>query len=197
MSLRDRLGATSWSGVLKLVFGAQWGQRIVIGTALVLYTWLALTRPSVASASARRGLATFVQLLTLILASLLIASALEQVVPRETVASYLGETAGAKGVVLAGLLGGLLPGGPYATYPIIKSVADRGASYPAMVTMLIGYSLIGVGRVPFGLGIFEARIVAIRLTVAVIGTTALGLTLHAISNTGLGGRVLSYRNVEE
>lgn len=181
----------SLRSVLDLVFGAAWGQRIVVVGAIVLYLWLAISRPDAASAGVRGAGETFVHLFTLILASLLLASAIGTLLPSETVASMLGDAAGPRSVVLAGLLGGLLPGGPYAVYPIVESVSDQGASYPAMVTMLVGYSLIGLGRVPFGLGIFGPKIVLIRVSLAVVATTIAGLALYGLAETSIGKRVLS------
>ena len=192
MRLRETIADTTRTDVLTLVFGRQWGQRIVVIGAIVVYAWLALSSPDVARASAVSGARTFVQMLTLILASLLIASALETLLPRNALAEWLGDAAGARGVVLAGLIGGLLPGGPYAVYPIIRGVADRGASYPAMVMMLVGYSLIGFGRVPFGLAFFGIEIVAARLVIAIGTTIVLSLLVYAIAGTALGGRVLSF-----
>lgn len=177
---------------LTLVFGSGWGQRVVVVGAIALYGWLVLNDPATARASAASGLGTFGHLFTLILASLLIASALETVLPTDALAAYLGETAGARGVVLAGLLGGLLPGGPYATYPIIRGVADRGASYPAMLTMLVGYSTVGLGRVPFGLAIFDVWIVVARVALGVVITVAVGLGLYAAAETERGARLLSF-----
>lgn len=183
MTGRDALG---------LLIGDAWGQRVVVIGAVVLYAWLAVTDPGAARESATSGLVTFGRLFTLIVASLLIASALETVLSRDALAAYLGEVAGARGVVLAGIVGGLLPGGPYATYPIIRGVADRGASYPAMLTMLVGYSAIGLGRVPFGLAIFDVRIVLARVAIGLGVTFAIGLGLYGLSQTGPGSRLLSF-----
>ncbi|MFB6200738.1 MAG: permease [Halorhabdus sp.] len=192
MSLRETIDDMDPSDVINLVFGRQWGQRIVVIGAIVVYGWLVLDAPATARASAVSGVKTFVQMFTLILASLLIASAIETLLPREALAGWIGDAAGARGVILSGLIGGLLPGGPYATYPIIRGVADRGASYPAMLMMLIGYSLIGLGRVPFGLAFFGIEIVVARLAIAVGTTVVLSLLVYAVAQTDVGGRVLSF-----
>ncbi|WP_136688064.1 permease [Halorhabdus amylolytica] len=192
MSLREWIDGTDLFGVIDLVFGRQWGQRIVVIGAIVVYAWLALSDPATAQASAVSGVGTFVQMFTLILASLLIASAIETLLPRDALAGLIGDGAGARGVILSGLIGGLLPGGPYATYPIIRGVADRGASYPAMLMMLIGYSLIGLGRVPFGLAFFGIEIVIARVVIAVGATVVLSLLVYALAQTDIGGRVLSF-----
>jgi hypothetical protein len=191
-TIRRALAETDRTDVFNLLFGRQWGQRVVVLGAVAVFIWLAFTDPNAARESAASGIGTFGRMFTLILASLLIASALETVLPRDALADWLGEAAGPKGVVLAGLLGGLLPGGPYGTYPIIRGVADRGASYPAMLAMLIGYSVIGLGRVPFGLAFFDAWIVLARVVIAVAVTVVLALLLYALAQTERGGRVLAF-----
>lgn len=89
--------------------------------------------------------------------------------PREAVGRLLGRAAGTQGVILAGLLGGLLPGGPFAVYPIVHSIGQPGATLAAVIALIIGYGAIGVGRIPYGLVFFDLRIVAIRLLVGVGG----------------------------
>ncbi|WP_135663058.1 permease [Halorhabdus rudnickae] len=190
--VRRRVRQTTVGDVVDVLLGGQWNQRVVVLGAIALYGWLALTDLEAARQSAASGLGTFTHMFTLILASLLIASALETLLSPDALADWLGEAAGARGVVLAGLIGGALPGGPYAVYPIVRGVADRGASYPAMLAMLVGYSVIGLGRVPFGLVFFETWIIAARLVIAVLVTVVVGLSLYAAAQTTIGGRLLSF-----
>ncbi|HKL29754.1 MAG TPA: hypothetical protein VJ898_10880 [Natrialbaceae archaeon] len=157
------------------LIGGQWGQRVVVLGAVAVYAVLLVVDPTAARESAVRGLTTFGQLFTLIVASLLLASAIGTVLPREAITSRLGGTADAPHVVGAGILAGLFPGGPYAVYPIIESVSDRGAGYPAVLTMLLGYGLIGAGRIAFGLVFFGPAVVGIRLVLALVGTVVVGV----------------------
>ncbi|MFB6152712.1 MAG: permease [Halodesulfurarchaeum sp.] len=163
----------------EFLLGRSWGQRVVIIGTAVLYLYLGVANPAAAIESARQGLATLVRLFTLILASLLLASALEALLPEEAVMRYLGGGGGPANTVLAGLLGGVLMGGPYATYPIMRSVRRSGASYGALVAMYVGYSAIGVGRIPFGLVIFSPTVVALRLVFAVGLTVVAALAIWA------------------
>ena len=77
---------------------------------------------------------------------------------------------------------GLFPTGPYGAYPVIEEVADRGAGYPAVLTMLMGYGLLGTGRIPFGLVFFGTEIVGLRLALAIFGTILVGfLTVGVVA----------------
>ncbi|MFB6114595.1 MAG: permease [Halodesulfurarchaeum sp.] len=164
---------------LELLIGRSWGHRLIIGTTVGVYVYLLFTDPAAAMESARRAIDTLVRLFSLIVASLLLASALESLLPEEAVMRYLGEDAGLRNTVFAGFLGGILLGGPYATYPIMESVYKSGAGYGALVAMYVGYGVIGIGRVPFGLVIFSPKIVLLRLVFAVALTTVAAVAIWA------------------
>lgn len=157
----------SW---LDLLIGSSLGHRLVIGGTALVYVVLLVRRPATARESAREGLGRFGRLFTLILAALLLAGAIGTVLPADAVGRVLGEAGGTGGAVLAGVLGGFIPGGPYAVYPIVDSVGRQGATLAAVIAMLVGYGAIGVGRIPYDLVFFDVRTVATRLAVGATGT---------------------------
>ena len=163
------------------LIGGSWGERVVIGMAVAVYAYLFFTDPSIALQSLRGGVEMFVNLFTLIVAALLLASALGALIPEEMVVRYLGKESGIRGVVAAGLLGGFLFGGPYATYPIMESVYEQGTGYPSLVAMYVGYGLISIGRVPYGLVIFSPFVVGLRLVFAIGLTIIASLGIYAVS----------------
>ena len=165
-----------------VLFGSGPGQRLVILGTLALYVYLAVFRPEDARASARRGVSMLTRLLTLIVAALLLASAVQTLVPAESIRSTVGASAGPTGVVLAGLVGGVLPGGPYAVYPIIAGVAATGAGTAAVLAMLVGYGAIGLSRVSYGLVFFSPAVVTLRLAVAAVATVVVGVVLFVVGN---------------
>ncbi|MGA9402004.1 hypothetical protein [Haladaptatus sp.] len=136
--------------IVDILIGSGPGQRIVILGTIVLYVYLSVRRPDAARESFESGARMLVGLATLVLAALLLASAIETLVPASAISRLVGGSAGTPGVVLAGLLGGVLPGGPYAVYPIISGVADNGALvavggllFPTSRTVL--FALVGTG----------------------------------------------------
>lgn len=165
------------------LIGSQWGQRVVVLGTVGVYAVLLLTDPGAARESALRGLTTFGQLFTLIVASLLLASAIGTVLPREAITGRLGGSANARQVIGAGVLTGLFPSGPYAVYPIIETVSDHGAGDAAVLTMLLGYGLIGAGRIAFGLVFFGPAIVGMRLGLALLGTVIVGVVSVGLAAT--------------
>lgn len=176
--------------LVDLLIGSSIGQRIVIVGTIVLYASLVIRRPEAARESFAGGARMLVGLATLVIAALLLASAVETLVPASAISSLVGESAGPEGVVLAGLLGGVLPGDPYATYPVIQRIQESGAGTPAVLTMLLGYGLISIGRVPYGLVFFTPRVVVLRLLAAGTATLVVGVTLFAL------GAILRNRSAE-
>lgn len=132
-----------------------------------------LTRRKDAEKSVKNGLNTFKGLLTLIFAAVLLASAIQTLLPTEIVRSYLGPGSGFEGVMMGGLLGGILQGGPYAAYPIIKGLQQSGVSPAVVIAMMIGYGAIGSGKIVYGLAFFGAKIISLRVLIGI------GLTLLA------------------
>lgn len=166
--------------VVDVLFGSGPGQRIVILGTIALYGYLAVRRPEDARESARRGASMLAGLLTLVVAALFLASAIETLVPAEAIRSLVGESAGPAGIVLAGLLGGVLPGGPYAVYPIIAGVAATGAGTASVLAMLVGYGAIGLSRTSYGLVFFRPRIVVARVAIGVAVTVAVALVAAGV-----------------
>ena len=166
---------------IDVLFGSGPGQRLVILGTIALYGYLAVRRPEDARASAERGASMLTGLVTLIVAVLLLASAVGTLVPAEAIRSLVGTSAGPSGVVLAGLLGGVLPGGPYAVYPIISGVAEAGAGTASVLSMLIGYGAIGLARTSYGLVFFSPRIVAARVGLGVAVTVVVALVAAGVA----------------
>lgn len=150
-----------------LIIGKNWGQwGIILGT-FVVYLYMIIFRPEDAWKAITSGLMMFLGLLTLIFAAILLASAIQVLIPKEIIQEHLGPEAGLKGVLMGGLLAGLLQGGPYAVYPIIKGLEEEGVGLSVVISMMVGYSIIGSGRIVYGLAIFDAEVIAIRVALGV------------------------------
>ncbi len=162
------------------IIGKNWGQRGIIFGTVILYMYLLLFRPSDAVEGIKNGLMNFFGLFTLIIAALLLASAIRTLVPTRSIQKYLGPKAGLKGVLTGGLLAGLLQGGPYAVYPIIKGLEKEGVGLSVILSMLVGYSIIGSGRIPYGLAFFEAKVIGIRIFLGVSLAVLSGVILYFV-----------------
>lgn len=86
--------------------------------------------------------------------------------PREKVALILGRQSGMKGLVLASAFGAVMPGGPFASFPIVYALSRAGADIGALIAFLVAWAAVGVHRlliweVPFmGFEFAALRLVA-------------------------------------
>lgn len=118
--------------------------------------------------------------------ALLAASFLSQIVPTESIGHLLGGESGARGVVLAAVLGGILPGGPMASFPIALFVWQAGAGPAQMVAMLAGWSVFAMHRVlAFEAPLMGWRFSALRLSASFLLPFAAGLLAAGLVD-GLG-----------
>ncbi len=119
--------------IFVILFGVAWyskglgaaGEGLKQGGIMLKKTWLLLLIAF--------GVAGFIQIL----------------VPKELVSEYLGTSAGYKGILLAWLIGGIMPGAPYVILPLSASLLALGAGIGPIVTMVLASSLIGVTRIPY------------------------------------------------
>ena len=79
--------------------------------------------------------------LLIILLGFVIAGLVQVLVPKELISRWLGAQAGLKGVLIACVVGGLVPGAPYAVFPLVASLYRAGASMGAVVGFITAWSL--------------------------------------------------------
>jgi len=162
------------------IIGKNWAQRIIVLGAIVLYLYLFLTKPETAKRGFSGAFSSFLSLIPLIFAALLIAQAINILLPDKLIIQWFGKESGLKGIISGGILAGLLQGGPYAVYPIIHSLFQKGAHVSIIVTMLIGYGAIGLSRIAYDFIFFEPYIFGLRLLFAIPLTIISGVILYFV-----------------
>jgi uncharacterized membrane protein YraQ (UPF0718 family) len=90
--------------------------------------------------------ALFADMLPKVLAGCLIAAFLMLILPREVVARWVGSESGLSGILIGTFFGAILPGGPFAIYPIAGAFAAIGADAGAIVAFVTSWSLLGYNR---------------------------------------------------
>ena len=99
--------------------------------------------------------------LPLLIAAFLTAGFLQALVKKEFITHWLGQEAGIKGILLACLGGGLIPGGPYAYYPIASALLKSGAGLGVLIAFVTAKNLWSVSRIPLELA-FLGNIITLR-----------------------------------
>lgn len=120
------------------------------GTALVL-------------AGVRAGAKGSAAMIPLLIVVFLLAGFVEVLLPRDTVARWLSDDAGVRGVFVAWIAGILTPGGGPIGLPLAASLARAGAGTHVLVTYLTSMSLLSFVRVPMEVGVCGTRLAMVRL----------------------------------
>jgi len=124
------------------------------------------------------GASMLVQILPLLLFAFIIGGMVQILIPRELLASWVGEESGIRGILIGTVAGGLTPGGPFVSLPIIAGLLQAGASIGTMVAYLTGWSLWAVARLPMEVGIVGWKFTAIRFISTFFFPPLAGLIAH-------------------
>ncbi|MBI4185019.1 MAG: hypothetical protein HY521_13595 [Proteobacteria bacterium] len=79
--------------------------------------------------------------------AVLAAAFIAEMMPQDLASGWLGEGAGIKGILIASLIGGFIPGGPFVSFPIALAFIKAGAGLAQTVALLTAWSAIAVHRV--------------------------------------------------
>jgi uncharacterized membrane protein YraQ (UPF0718 family) len=104
-----------------------------------------------------------IQIIPLLIFAFVIAGMVQVLLPQEVLSKWVGSESGFRGILIGSIAGGLSPGGPYVSLPIVAGLLNSGASVGTMVAFLTGWSLWAVARLPMEVGILGWKFTAIRL----------------------------------
>lgn len=113
--------------------------------------------------------------LPLLAAAFLTAGFLQALVKKEFINRWLGADAGIKGILLACLGGGLIPGGPYAYYPIASALLKSGAGLGVLIAFVSAKNLWSVSRLPLEFAILGSTITIRRYLITFLIPPLMGI----------------------
>lgn len=111
----------------------------------------------------RTGLRGMGPLLPMLLVISPLVGFTEVLLPRATIATWLSDSSGWRGLGLAFLLGLVTPGGGPIGLPIAAALLRAGAGVGVVVTFLSSLALLSFVRIPLELGIYGLRLTVIRI----------------------------------
>ena len=144
---------------------------------LVVAFWRGRGLPLVALRTAGRTMWTN---LPIILLGFLIAGLVQVLVPREVIARWLGGQAGIKGVLISCVAGGLVPGSPYAIFPLVAAFYKAGAGLGSIVGFLSAWSLWSVSRLPLEVALVDPKVALTRYAITFVVPPLAGLLANAL-----------------
>lgn len=119
--------------------------------------------------------------LLILLLGFLIAGVVQVLVPKDMIARSLGSQAGFKGILTACVAGGLVPGAPYAVFPLVASFYKAGASLGAVVGFTTAWSLWSLSRLPLEIALIDPKPALIRYGLTFVIPPLAGLLANAVN----------------
>lgn len=116
--------------------------------------------------SLRRGVdsgwLTLKRNLPLLLLAFAIVGYVDVLSPTELIKTLIGPHSGWSGLVIADVVGILLPGGPYVVFPLIAVLYKAGAGLGPTITLVTSWAMLGLISVAFELPFMGWRFTAVR-----------------------------------
>jgi uncharacterized membrane protein YraQ (UPF0718 family) len=121
-----------------------------------------------------------------VIGGVLLAGLLTVLLPQDKVARWMGARSGLRGLVLAGLAGALLPGGPMMAFPLTMALRGAGADIGTTTAFLTGWSLLNLNRtLVWEMSFFSHDFVFLRYGLSLMVPLLLGLTARLIFAGGI------------
>jgi uncharacterized membrane protein YraQ (UPF0718 family) len=118
---------------------------IIIAIAVAGLGYWSGGTPLLAWSTRDAALLTF-EIIPQLVLGLLIGAFVSVLLPRKLLLHWIGDESNFRGVVVASIAGALMPGGPFASFPIIFALHRAGANIGAVVAFLVAWATIGVNR---------------------------------------------------
>ncbi len=132
----------------------------VIAVGLLLYAWR--RGDGSVCRGVDQGWHTFRRTALLLLVAFVIVGYVDVLSPRQLIQAWIGPGSGWRGLLLAELLGMLLPGGPYVVFPLIAVLYEAGAGLGPAVTLVASWATQALVSVSFELPFMGWRFAAVR-----------------------------------
>ena len=94
---------------------------------------------------------------------------------------WLGTRAGGKGVLVACVAGGLMPGAPYTVFPLAAVLYQSGAGLGAVVGFLTAWALWSVSRLPVEVALVDPKVALVRYGITFVVPPIAGLLANLVT----------------
>jgi uncharacterized membrane protein YraQ (UPF0718 family) len=119
--------------------------------------------------------------LPILLLGFVIAGLAQVLIPKDLITRWLGTEAGVKGVLIGCVAGGLVPGSPYAIFPLVAGFYQAGAGLGAVVGFVSAWALWSVSRLPLEMALIDPQPALIRYVITFVVPPIAGLLAEAIA----------------
>jgi uncharacterized membrane protein YraQ (UPF0718 family) len=119
---------------------------------------------------------------TILLLAFVIVGFVNVLSPQNLIEEYLGPESGWQGLLLAEVLGMILPGGPYAVFPLIGVIYASGAGLGPVVTLVTSWSMLALLSVTFEFPFMGWRFTAVRWGLGLVAPLLAGGAAMLVSS---------------
>ena len=148
----------------------------VAAILLVIAFWQGHSLPQAGLQAAGR---TLWRNLPMLLLSFVIAGLVQVLIPKDLITRWLGAQAGVKGVLIGCVVGGLVPGAPYAVFPLVAALYQAGAGLGSVVGFVSAWSLWSVSRLPVEMALIDPKPALVRYIITFVVPPMAGLLAEA------------------
>ncbi len=140
------------------------GALIIYGAALALGAFTLARRDKTFENGIKRAVEQALIIMPRLVFALIGAGFLVTLIPTEIIVRYLGVESGFTGILIGSATGLLIASGPAMAFAIAAAFATEGASVPALVAFVTGWSVFAAHRVLiFEIPMFGMHWVRLRL----------------------------------
>lgn len=100
-------------------------------------------------------------------------------VPREKMIRYMGRGSGARGIILAFLLGSFAAGPLYGAFPVAAVLMKKGASFSNILIFIGAWSTTKIPMLLFEMSALGKRFALSRLAIDIVGIVAIAWAMAA------------------
>lgn len=147
---------------------------------LVIYAWL--RKDGSVKEGFLIGWKTFKRNIALLLLGFALVGFVDVLSPTKLIQDIIGPGTGLQGLVFAEVIGMLLPGGPYAVFPIIAILYNEGAGIAPAITIITSWSTQALISIPFEIPFMGWRFSAIRWGLGLVVPLLAGVAALLILN---------------
>ena len=149
--------------------------------AIVLFTISSLKGNGQNIEGLKTGYKLLIQVIPLLIFAFIIAGLVQTMLPKDLLSKWVGTESGIRGIIIGTIAGGITPGGPFVSLPIVAGLLQSGASVGTMVAFLTSWSLWAVVRLPMEIGILGWKFTALRLASTFIFPPIAGIIANLLS----------------
>jgi len=153
---------------------------VLIVLALILLGYAYLQQDGSHIEGIKDGWKTLKRTAPLLLSAFVIVGYVEVLSPQDLIQHWIGPQSGLSGIAIAEGVGLLLPGGPYAVFPIIAVLYGAGAGLGPTITLVTSWATLAFISVSFELPFMGWRFTVVRWGLSLMVPFLAGLSVRLL-----------------